>query len=90
MKTALCLLIALGIMLITLSCVEGPKNPVITEITEESSKDQVVTKITLERTACFGSCPVYKVTIFNDGTVRYKSRHLGSRKGTVDDNKDRP
>lgn len=27
--------------------------------------------ITLERTACFGSCPVYTVEIYADGTVKY-------------------
>jgi hypothetical protein len=27
--------------------------------------------ITLERTACFGSCPMYTVSIFEDGTVLY-------------------
>src|SRR5262245_18133867 len=27
--------------------------------------------ITLERTACFGACPVYSVSIFDDGTVNY-------------------
>jgi hypothetical protein len=27
--------------------------------------------ITLERTACFGTCPVYTVTILEDGTVNY-------------------
>ncbi|MAS38008.1 MAG: hypothetical protein CL610_28695 [Anaerolineaceae bacterium] len=27
--------------------------------------------ITLERTPCFGSCPVYTVTIYDDGTVVY-------------------
>lgn len=26
---------------------------------------------TLERTACFGSCPIYKVTVYRDGTVEY-------------------
>ena|ERR1700759_5287796 len=26
---------------------------------------------TLERTPCFGTCPVYQVTIFRDGTVEY-------------------
>ena len=28
--------------------------------------------ISLQRTACFGQCPVYKVEIFKDGTVKYK------------------
>lgn len=27
--------------------------------------------ITLERTACFGTCPIYKVTVEADGTVTY-------------------
>lgn len=27
--------------------------------------------ITLERTACFGSCPIYTITILEDGTVKY-------------------
>jgi hypothetical protein len=30
---------------------------------------------TLERTDCFGTCPVYKVTVFRDGTIEY----LGTR-----------
>ena len=28
-------------------------------------------RITLQRTACFGSCPSYKLTIFGDGRVLY-------------------
>lgn len=31
-------------------------------------------EITLERTACYGSCPVYSVTIFGDGTVIYDGK----------------
>ena len=27
--------------------------------------------ITLERTPCFGSCPIYKLTIYGDGRVEY-------------------
>ena len=30
---------------------------------------------TLERTDCYGTCPVYKVTVFRDGTIEY----VGSR-----------
>lgn len=30
--------------------------------------------ITLERTPCFGSCPVYRVAIGADGTVRFDGR----------------
>jgi hypothetical protein len=35
---------------------------------QDSSADVA---ITLERTACFGTCPIYTVTILEDGTVNY-------------------
>jgi membrane dipeptidase len=45
-------------------------------------------EITLERTACFGMCPVYKVTLRGDGTVVYEGREfvrlMGTRTWTVD------
>lgn len=31
---------------------------------------------TLERTACFGFCPIYKVTIFRDGVVEYEGERF--------------
>jgi hypothetical protein len=36
---------------------------------------------TLERTRCFGTCPVYKVTIFRDGTVEYVGRQYVKVRG---------
>jgi len=36
---------------------------------------------TLERTACFGTCPVYKVAIFRDGTVEYEGERFVKTKG---------
>jgi len=30
--------------------------------------------ITLERTMCFGTCPVYKLTIYGDGTIAYEGK----------------
>ncbi len=32
--------------------------------------------LTLERTACFGSCPIYTVTIYDDGTVVYQGERF--------------
>jgi hypothetical protein len=32
------------------------------------------TLITIERTACFGSCPIYSAEIYSDGTVIYKGK----------------
>ena len=37
--------------------------------------------VTLERTACFGRCPVYQISVVSDGVVSYQGkahvRHLG-------------
>jgi hypothetical protein len=35
------------------------------------AQDTAAVAITIERTACFGTCPVYTVTILEDGTVQY-------------------
>ena len=37
--------------------------------------------ITLERGACFGSCPVYKLSIFADGRVEFEGKEFVKRKG---------
>jgi len=37
--------------------------------------------ITLERTACFGTCPIYKLTISGDGTVIYEGQDFVQVKG---------
>lgn len=33
-------------------------------------------QITLERTACFGTCPVYTITIYGDGSIVYDGRNF--------------
>jgi len=38
--------------------------------------------ITLERTACFGTCPIYKLTIKGDGTVIYEGERFVNVTGT--------
>jgi hypothetical protein len=46
-----------------------------------------ITKITLERTSCFGTCPVYTLTIHRSGEVEYEGkdqvRQKGSRTGRI-------
>jgi hypothetical protein len=45
---------------------------VVVGVTAVSAQDSGAgAAITLERTACFGTCPVYTVTILQDGTVIY-------------------
>jgi hypothetical protein len=47
-----------------------------------SNLDGVV--ITLERTACFGTCPVYTLTINGDGTVIYEGKDFVKTGGRVE------
>lgn len=48
--------------------------------TQDIPKD---TLITLERTPCFGMCPVYKLTISADGRVVFEGRHDVKKIGTA-------
>ena len=40
-------------------------------------------EITLERTACFGTCPMYKVTITADGTVTFNGKRFTKVEGVA-------
>lgn len=42
------------------------------------------TLISLERTECFGTCPVYKVTISADGTVTFDGKRLVEKTGVAE------
>lgn len=37
---------------------------------------------TIERTSCFGSCPIYKATFFDNGEVMYVGRNFVTNIGT--------
>jgi hypothetical protein len=56
---------------------------------EESTAGQtsVPPAVTLERTACFGRCPVYRITASSSGVVNYQGtahvRHLGAATGQI-------
>ena len=49
---------------------------------EDRRGGEQITEITLERTACFGTCPMYKVTLRRDGTATYAGRRFVERQGT--------
>jgi len=55
------------------------------QLTAQASSQQIFNKnpkklrsgiITLQRTACFGTCPIYKLTIFPDGRVVYEGERF--------------
>ena len=68
--------------ILSIGC-NGNKTPV------PSNTNTVV--ITLERTACFGVCPVYTLTIYGDGRVVYEGirfvRTEGVRTATINEDK---
>jgi hypothetical protein len=37
----------------------------------------------LERTACYGTCPIYKIWIFSDGTVKYEGKRFVKKTGAA-------
>lgn len=44
----------------------------------------VVPVITLERTGCYGPCPVYKLKIYEDGAVKYEGYEYVKQKGKAE------
>jgi Domain of unknown function (DUF6438) len=51
----------------------------------EASKQVVPpdTLITLERTVCYGTCPIYKMTISSNGSVVFEGRRFVKKVGTA-------
>ncbi len=43
-------------------------------VPEASSASSVM--LSLERTACYGRCPIYSVTVLRDGTVRWEGKQF--------------
>ena len=65
--------ILIVLAIITTGCAQ-PQTPTPSDVKE------VI--ITLERTECFGSCPVYRLTILGDGTVIYEGIRFAQVQGT--------
>ncbi|MFC1946547.1 DUF6438 domain-containing protein [Chloroflexota bacterium] len=57
--------------------------------TPANNLDEVI--ITLERTACYGFCPVYTITIFGNGTVQYEGKEhvqtMGNQETEISEDK---
>jgi hypothetical protein len=49
----------------------------------DQSQDQSGPVITLERTACFGGCPVYRIAVSREGLVTYEGSANVRRVGTA-------
>lgn len=51
---------------------------------EDNKPASGIKEVTLERTPCFGGCPVYKVTLRSDGTATYVGSRFVDRIGTYE------
>jgi hypothetical protein len=72
-KYVIAITILIAVLIFTAGCARQTPTP--------SDLDEVV--ITLERTACFGTCPVYKLTVRGDGIVIYEGLRFVKIEGTI-------
>ena len=49
-------------------------------VKKEKSKDKLEI-ISLEKTACFGTCPIFKITIYNNGETNYIGKKFVKKPG---------
>ena len=68
------ILSVLFIFLIIISC-----NTVLENTKEKLNK----LTISLEKTACFGTCPVFKIKIFNNGDAIFEGKKFVKKKGLI-------
>jgi hypothetical protein len=72
--------------MLSIACAPHPGSGAGDERAGGESPDSPV--ITLERTACFGRCPVYTLAVSADGTVQYEGKahvaHLGVASAQVE------
>ena len=76
MKRFLFVFILISLIIVTIAGCAGNRTNALNNL------DDVV--ITLERTACFGPCPVYTLTIYGDGTVVYEGKDFAQTRGRAE------
>ena len=71
--------------LVLAGCVAGcaPHSPAPPSVAQSAATPADSAVVTLERTPCFGSCPVYLVTASSGGAVRFEGKSHVSHPGTA-------
>jgi hypothetical protein len=67
------MMLVLGTFAISAQTDEPTEEPAAASTSDTISAEAA---ITLERTVCFGACPIYTVTIYQDGTVVYQGERF--------------
>jgi hypothetical protein len=74
------------IALVALSCKSNKDAAMAAPITQNSVNTSVQTEpqmlASIERTACYGQCPMYKATFMDNGEVRYVGKRFVEKIGT--------
>lgn len=68
-------------VLLAMSVLGGCKN---TEAPTKTDTKAATVVASIERTACYGSCPIYRATFYSDGRVRYVGKRFVPNVGTFD------
>lgn len=74
------------VLAVALTAVAAQKRKGVPQNQPRGGGGEQITEITLERTACFGTCPIYKITLRRDGTATYVGRRFVDRIGTYKGN----
>ncbi len=83
---SLSLLLTLSSNALAITAVSPPlkadKTTLLSQVVLQPRRAVRQSVITLERTACFGFCPMYKLTVYADGRVIYEGNQFVKVKGT--------
>jgi hypothetical protein len=74
--------------LASVMAVMTPADSAIASPSSRDTPDEKTLVMTMSRSTCFGTCPDYNVSLYEDGTLEYEGRRFvkvtGSRKKTLD------
>lgn len=83
MKKILLGFVALSVLIFA-ACAQQKKTTGGRVSADSKKKDNGIKQIVMERTACFGTCPAYRVIINKDGSAKYISRFYTEYEGTFE------
>ena len=93
MKKQLTVFTALLLVIAISACAQQKKTTTTTKTTSSkttktkvSKSAPVISYMSMDRTACFGKCPSYKLEVYNTGLVRYTSIMFTEYEGVYEKN----
>ncbi len=83
MKKTILGFITIGVLIFS-ACAQQKKTTKGTVFANSGKKALGIEQIVMERTACFGTCPAYRIIINKDGQTKYISRYYTEYEGTFE------